>query len=124
MFDRPDLHLAGMRVLVAEDLWILADALKLAIEQTGAEVIGPAGTLAAAERLAHDGQFDAAVMDINLHGEKATGLAVSLAAAGRKVIIITGYDEPPELVAQVHACFTKPVQLPDLIAALVRPLSG
>lgn len=111
-----------MRVLVAEDLWILADALKLAIEQAGAKVVGPVGSLAAAERLAREAEFEAAVMDIDLHGEKATGLALSLADAGRKVIIITGYDEPSKLAARVHACFTKPVQTSDLIAAIARPL--
>jgi len=111
-----------MRVLLAEDLWLLADALKLAIEQAGAEVVGPAGTLAAAERLSREADLDAAVMDIDLHGQKATGLAVALADAGQKVIIITGYDEPPELVARVHACFTKPVQIHALIASLLRPL--
>lgn len=113
-----------MRVLVAEDLWVLADALKLAIEQAGAEVVGPAGTLAAAERLSRQTKLDAAVMDIDLRGAKSTALALTLAAAGLKVIIITGYDEPPEVAAQVHACFTKPVQPSELISALARPSAG
>jgi CheY-like chemotaxis protein len=110
-----------MRVLVAEDLWVLADALKLAIEQAGAEVVGPAGTVAAAERLSREMKLDAAVMDVDLHGAKSTALALTLAAAGLKVIIITGYDEPPDVAAQVHACFTKPEQPSELISALARP---
>lgn len=116
--------LDGLSVLVAEDSWHLADAMRLAIERAGGAIVGPAGTLAEAERLAETGRFEAAVMDLNLHGKLATGLAERLAATGIKVVVLTGYERPAQLASKVHDCLTKPVSFDVLIAALARPRRG
>jgi CheY-like chemotaxis protein len=116
--------LAGLSVLVAEDSWHLADAMRLAIERAGGSIVGPAGTLAEAERLARTARFDVAVMDLNLHGKLATGLAERLATAGTKVVVLTGYERPAQLASKVHACLTKPVSFDRLIAALAHPPSA
>lgn len=113
--------LQGMSVLVAEDSWHLADAIRLSIEEAGGTIAGLAGTLAEAERMAGTLAYDAAVMDLNLHGKLATGLAERLAAAGTKVVVLTGYERPPQLAAKVHDCLTKPVVFDVLIGALARP---
>lgn len=115
--------LQGLSVLVAEDSWHLADAMKFMIEQAGGTVVGPVGKLAQAERLAAAGNFQAAVMDLNLHGALAHDLALRMAARGTKVVVLTGYEPPEELVGKVHACLTKPVETTELLAALIRPMS-
>lgn len=114
--------LRGLSVLIAEDSWHLAEAIKSSVQNAGGEVVGMAGTLAKAERLAASATFDAAVMDLDLHGEQANELALRLAEAGIKVVVLTGYERPPELAGKVHDCLTKPIPGETLIAALARPL--
>jgi DNA-binding response OmpR family regulator len=114
-------RLEGVSVLIAEDSWHLADAMRIMIERAGGNVVGLAGTLAEAERLSADLNYDAVLMDLNLHGKKAHGLAEKLAAAGTKVVILTGYDRPPVLATKVHDCLMKPVAIEALIAALACP---
>lgn len=117
-----DQSLRGLSVLIAEDSWHLADAIRLTVERAGGKVVGPAGTLSQVERLAKTAQFDVAIMDLNLHGKLANGLALQLAGRGTKVVVLTGYEPPADLSEKVHDCLTKPVQAADLMAALIRPL--
>jgi CheY-like chemotaxis protein len=49
--DQQHLSLEGARVLVVEDTWHVAKALKSALEQVGMDVSGPAATTAEARRL-------------------------------------------------------------------------
>ena len=121
MTDASDRRLAGMSVLIAEDSWLLADAMRLTIERAGGTVAGLAGTLAEAEQLAGSVKFDAAVMDLNLHGKLAHGLVERLAAGGTKVVVLTGYERPAQLADKVHDCLTKPVSYEVLIGSLARP---
>ena len=124
MTDLNDRPLAGMSVLIAKDSWHLADAMRMTVERAGATVAGLAGTLAEAELLADTVKFDAAIMDLNLHGAQAHALAHRIATSGTKVVVLTGYERPEELAAVVHDCLTKPVSIDVLIAALARPLRG
>ncbi len=116
--------LAGITVLIAEDYWLLADLIRLAVSDAGGKVVGPTGSLAEAERLAAAGCFDAVVMDINLRGGHADALAMRLADLGKKVIVLTGYEPSPQLVASIHQYLAKPVPTDVLIAALARPLTN
>ena len=65
-------HLTGARVLVVEDHWHGANALKSLLEAEGAHLSGPASTAADAHRLAVERELDLAVVDINLKGEMAS----------------------------------------------------
>ncbi len=116
--------LEGLSVLVAEDSWHLADAMRITIERAGGKVVGLAGTLEEAEKVAETATFDAAVMDLNLHGRLAHDLVQQLAGKGTKVIVLTGYEPPTTLLDKVHDCLTKPVSVEVLIASLGRPLRG
>jgi DNA-binding response OmpR family regulator len=61
----------GKRVLIVEDEYMIARDLALALEDAGAEVVGPAGTIQDALELIEDNDgIDGAVLDVNLHGER------------------------------------------------------
>jgi CheY-like chemotaxis protein len=67
-----DADLACVRVLVVEDTWFVATALKDLLESLGVRVVGPAATIADAERLVAAQRPELAVIDINLKGERPT----------------------------------------------------
>ena len=112
------LPLAGVRVLLVEDHWQVADAMRSTIEQAGGTVVGTAGALDKAERLAAAGGFDAVVIDLDLRSIPSTPLALRLADQGKKVVLVTAYDVPPVLQGKVHCRLRKPATSEDLINAL------
>ena len=88
-FGPEDLH--GMRILVVEDEYFLAEDLAEALRARGAEVIGPVGTHDEAIRAVESHWIDRAVLDVNLHGEMSFPIADRLDAAGIPYVITTGY---------------------------------
>jgi CheY-like chemotaxis protein len=83
-----------LRVLVAEDEYLLADDIASWLERAGATVIGP---LPSVERtlksLSATPEIDVAVLDINLNGELIYPVADELARRAVPVVFFTGYDE-------------------------------
>ena len=84
-------RLAGLRVLVVEDEYYLADDLRRSLSGAGASVVGPMGSVALAESALEKGDFDCAVLDLNLHGENAAEIADQLKIMGVPFAIATGY---------------------------------
>jgi CheY-like chemotaxis protein len=86
--------LRGRRLLVVEDEYLIAAALEHALEDRGAEVVGPAGSVEGALRLveAEGDRLDGAVLDINLRDERVYPVADVLAARGVPFVFLTGYD--------------------------------
>ena len=93
----------GARVLVVEDHWVVANALKSLLEAEGAEVTGLASTTVDAHRLAIGHEFDLAVVDINLKGEMAYGLITQLHDLGVRVVVVSGYAVLPGLTEKAAA---------------------
>jgi len=85
--------LKGVRVLLVEDQMIVAMQIEDMLRAAGCEVVGPVGTLQAAITLAHEEALNAAVLDINLDGEKVYPAAEELQARGIPFILATGYGE-------------------------------
>lgn len=85
--------LQGIRVLLVEDQMIVAMQVEDILHAAGCEVVGPVGTLQAAITLAHAEVLDAAVLDINLDGEKVYPAAEELQARGIPFILATGYGD-------------------------------
>jgi CheY-like chemotaxis protein len=113
--------LAGRRVLVVEDEFLLADDTARELEARGAEVIGPAASVADALALIHAHErLDSAVLDVNLRGEWVYPVADLLVQRGVRFVFATGYDRSaiPPRFAEVTHC-EKPVGMARLTRALV-----
>ena len=106
---------APARVLVAEDEYLLADALAEALMAPGVQVVGPVGGLAEALALVATVPIDGAVLDINLRGEMVFPLADALAASGVSYVFATGYghESIPERYRYVPT-LSKPVDVQSL----------
>lgn len=85
------LGLQGLRVLVVEDVAMLAWRVCDVLVEAGAEVVGPASNVAHALTLLEARGVNAAVLDMNLDGETAEPIADVLAARGVPFLFLTGY---------------------------------
>ena len=85
--------LAGRRVLVVEDEYMIANQTSHALRALGASVLGPAASVARAlELIRHHPAIDGAVLDLDLRGELASAVADELAERGVPFVIATGFD--------------------------------
>lgn len=83
--------LAGLRILIVEDDPFLALELEQLVADHGAEVVGPVPTVRAAMAALEEVWPDAAVLDVNLRGERSAPVAAALRAAGTPFMLATGY---------------------------------
>lgn len=115
--------LAGRRILVVEDQYVIASELTRLLERNGAEVVGP-HPHAHFEPL-DAGPLDLALLDINLRGEMVFDLAVRLRAAGVPILFLTGYGPGilPEALSNLP-CLPKPVEPRRLLAAVDKLLAA
>ena len=118
--DQHHLSLEGVRVLVVEDTWHVAKALKSALEQVGMDVSGPAATTAEARRLIAEHAPRLALVDVNLKREMATGLIEELHDQGVSVVVVSGYAFPPIPTDKFAVLLQKPFSGTELLAALRR----
>jgi DNA-binding NtrC family response regulator len=116
--DHDHLSLRGVRVLVVEDSWHVAKALKSALEQVGMDVSGPAASTAEARRLVAEHMPCVAVVDVNLKREMACGLIEELHDHGISVVVVSGYAVPPVSADKATAILQKPFSATELLTAL------
>lgn len=117
-------ELQDLRVLVVEDSWHVANALKALLEELGVNVSGPAATPYEAERLLAARTPDVAIVDINLKGEMAYGLIDRLHERGVRVVVISGYAVPQVARSKVAAVLQKPFSAKSLLAILRQAASA
>ena len=86
--------LKGVQVLVVEDTWQVARAMKSLLEGLEMLVIGPASTTADARRLIAANNPRLALVDMNLKREMANDLIDELHAQGTAIIVVSGYAIP------------------------------
>lgn len=87
-----DQPLSGLRILVVEDMFLVALDLSDRLEGMGCRVVGPASEVGAALRTIEDSALDGALLDVNLVDELSFPVAASLAAHGIPFIFLTGYS--------------------------------
>jgi DNA-binding response OmpR family regulator len=112
--------LAGRRIFVVEDDYMIATLIAEAFAAQGAEIVGPAGSVKDALALAKDrGRIDGAVLDVNLRGETIYPVADVLQSAGVPIVFLTGYGKSfiiPRFADR--PCLQKPVRIEQLVQAL------
>jgi CheY-like chemotaxis protein len=103
--------LAGRRVLIVEDQWLIALELQRIVEQLGCSVIGPAGSVGGALQLLATTAPDAALLDVNVKECYVTPVAEACLGRNIPFALVTGYaslelEEPLLQSAQrVHKPF-------------------
>jgi CheY-like chemotaxis protein len=126
MIDGRDASFSGQRLLVVEDEYIVATDFALRLEDSGAEVVGPAGSVQDALELieAEGDGLDAAVLDVNLAGEFVYPVADALATRGVPFVFTTGYD-----ASAINPAYSgtprceKPID-PALLARVLAKIAG
>jgi DNA-binding NtrC family response regulator len=109
--------LPGLKVLVVDDDYFIADETRRTLATDGAEVVGPVASVEAALALiAAAPGIDAAVLDVNLRDVMVYPVADALIERGVPFVFATGYEPSaiPARYADVLRC-EKPVE-PDTLA--------
>jgi len=83
---------AGKRVLVVEDEPMIRLLLDDMLTDLGYTMAAEAGRLDEALVHAKDGEFDVAILDVNLNGQPITPVVEVLVARGVPFVFVTGYD--------------------------------
>lgn len=111
--------MTSLRVLIVEDEIPAAMLVEDAVEGGGHTVAQLATNISSAIAAASTGLFDVALLDLNLHGQKAHALPVILKRRGKPFAFVTGYGEagvPSEFsdAPVVH----KPFAADEILSAL------
>lgn len=114
-----NLRLEGIKVLVLEDEYFIADDLSRALHAAGAQTVGPASTVQQANSLLAAQPVDAAILDLNLRGDMAVEFAEQLSASGLPCVIVSGYGPGslPESLSAIPS-IEKPVRYEKVISCL------
>jgi len=81
------------RVLVVEDEYLIRMLLEDMLDELGYGVAAAVSTISEARQLATNGEFNAAILDVNLDGEEIYPVADILAKRGLPFVFVTGYGE-------------------------------
>lgn len=114
------------KILVVEDEGLVALLLQEALIDFGYEVAGPVPNTWKALKLLADEAIDAAVLDVNLGGERVDPVAEALAAASIPFIFATGYSDRAALPAAFRdrATLHKPYGMEQVHRALIQLLAA
>jgi len=109
-----------IRVLVVEDNFVVADALRYLIDGYRDFETTAVPTLERAFAALRTSAFDVAVLDINLNGVSVVPFAEHLDATGVPFVFLTGYDDDELLPEPLRAYkrFRKPVDADPFIDSL------
>ena len=121
----PAASLRGLRILIVEDEYILAEDLRQGLERLGVEVLGPVATVEQALKLLQsENSPDGAVLDVNLQGDYVFPVLDLLRNKRVPFVLATGYDgwALPAAYADAPRC-AKPLDMRRLatVAALTFP---
>jgi two-component sensor histidine kinase/DNA-binding response OmpR family regulator len=125
----PQANMANSRrVLLVEDEALVAMMIQEFLSECGRAVVGPIGTAAEALAAARQGDFDGAILDINLGDGMAYPVAEILAARGVPFVFLTGYEadtvddrfsEVPILQKPIERQMLQRIFLPGVTASAV-----
>ena len=88
-----DSSAAGKRVLVVEDELMIRMLLQDMLADLGHTLAGEAGRIEDAVALARQGEFDIAILDVNLNGQPISPVVEVLLERGVPFVFATGYGQ-------------------------------
>lgn len=86
-------QLNGRRILVIEDSPVVAPFTADVLAELGCTVVGPAPNMAAARELVEAGEFDGALVDVHIRGERVFPLCEMLNARNVPFVFTSGYAD-------------------------------
>jgi PAS domain S-box-containing protein len=103
------------RVMIVEDEALVALMLADQLAELGLSVVGPCSSVSEARLVADKGDFEAAILDVNLGGELVYPVADLLSSRGIPFVFITGYGrESIDRRFAGASVLEKPVELESL----------
>jgi len=116
---------AGKRVLLVEDELMIRLLLQDMLADLGYTIAGEAGRIEDALRLAKQGEFDVAILDVNLNGQPIAPVVEVLIQRGVPFVFATGYGQRgvPEPYRE-RPTLQKPFQADALGHALESVMAG
>ena len=115
--------LAGKRILVVEDEVLIAVMVTDMLAGLGATIVGPATTIEGGLSLAGSETFDAAVLDVNVRGERIDPIADLLVARGIPMVFATGYGVAVIAERRNASVIDKPYTQERLASALAQAMA-
>ncbi len=113
--------LSGRRILLVEDEMLVLMNLEMTLEDLGCSAVSAAGSVAGALSLIGQHSFDAAIIDINLGGDKSYPVADKLMERGIPFAFSTGNgDHGDRSDLDDRPMLKKPYLTADLIAVFER----
>lgn len=117
--------MSGLRIVIVEDDFLIAEYLAQICTELGADVVGRADDGPSARRVIGASNPSHVLMDLRLTG-KEDGVDIALwahdAAPDTKIIFVTGSNEPPSIARiksdHPHRILIKPIAPLDLEEAL------
>jgi DNA-binding LytR/AlgR family response regulator len=112
--------LSGIRLLIVEDEYLVAEEIAQDLARAGADVLAPVPDIGLALCSLAENEPGAAILDIDLRGRAVFPLADELMIRRLPFIFYTGYDDIliPARFKSVR-CVRKPASGPELIRALM-----
>ena len=115
----PEIDLSGLCVLIVDDSFHVALEVKGLLESWGADILGPAATIAEAEHMVSERNPNVAIVDITLRGgEQSHSLIDRLCDKGVRVVVATGDADVSLPLGRTAAILQKPMTEHSLLASL------
>ncbi|MCC6736428.1 MAG: response regulator [Bauldia sp.] len=116
------------RILIVEDDALVAMEMEARVKAFGCAVMGPAPTIASADRLLDGARPDAALLDVDIRGARITPIAARLRDLGVPYALVTGYARlafaEPELQVAKLSKPISPAELTRTLRRLLTPASA
>jgi DNA-binding response OmpR family regulator len=113
--------ISGLKLLLVEDNFLVAEHMREMLERHGCDVVGPAPRVTRALELVQEAEaLDGAMLDLNLNGELCFPVARALAARGVPFLFLTGYEAGAIIPEEFETApiVPKPVDERGLMAAI------
>lgn len=116
---------SNLSVLLVEDEYLVALDAEQIINSLGVAKVETVGTFKGAKRRAEEGQYDLAVLDVNINGDYSFPIAKILTNRGIPVIYASGYElrDRPLSGFEGGICVSKPYTTDGLKEALTAALA-